>query len=274
MDNFGIYIVSHGKPNDCWTADMILNSGYSGDVWIVLDDEDPTIDLYRAKYGDRIVVFNKDEMIDAIDTMSSEIIRKVPVYGRQASLIDARQRGYKFYSVWDDDIRELNARFINGDKLDSAHIGNIQELFEAVIEFLEETNAGGFGFRFSSSFIGGQNGPYKDVYDPVMTQSFFLPIDAPDWRAAFSEDFVVSMDLWNEGRAVFSWYSVSMNTPTALKGDGGAREEYDKSSRYSILFPIFLAYPSVGKFRYMKNDIRLFRNADWTPKILSDRWKK
>ena len=50
-DDFCAFILSHGRPDNVLTLDLIKRCGYTGKVFIVIDDEDPTGDQYRQNFG-------------------------------------------------------------------------------------------------------------------------------------------------------------------------------------------------------------------------------
>jgi len=45
MENkdFAVFILSHGRPNDVITYKTIIKQGYTGKIFIILDNEDNTI---------------------------------------------------------------------------------------------------------------------------------------------------------------------------------------------------------------------------------------
>ena len=46
-DDFAAFVLSHGRPDDVVTVASLKRSGYSGRLFVVVDDEDPTLDRYR-----------------------------------------------------------------------------------------------------------------------------------------------------------------------------------------------------------------------------------
>lgn len=47
--DFAIFILSHGRANDIKTVDTLNKGHYTGDWYVVIDDEDNDEDLYIAK---------------------------------------------------------------------------------------------------------------------------------------------------------------------------------------------------------------------------------
>ena len=69
--DFVAMILSHGRPNNVYTYKTLRNYGYTGDIIIVVDNEDKTIDEYKKNF-DNVVVFNKQK----IPFRSFEIVRR------------------------------------------------------------------------------------------------------------------------------------------------------------------------------------------------------
>ena len=53
-DDFCAFILTHGRPDRVHTFKTLQRSGYTGKVYIVIDDEDKTEAEYRKRFGDRV----------------------------------------------------------------------------------------------------------------------------------------------------------------------------------------------------------------------------
>ena len=60
-NSFVALILTHGRPDNVHTVKTLRKCGYTGDIIIVLDNEDPKIDRYRKNY-ENIYVFDKKEI--------------------------------------------------------------------------------------------------------------------------------------------------------------------------------------------------------------------
>lgn len=56
--SFVALILTHGRPNNVRTVKTLRKCGYTGDVIIVLDNEDKMINQYRKIY-ENIYIFDK-----------------------------------------------------------------------------------------------------------------------------------------------------------------------------------------------------------------------
>ena len=71
MMNFAIMIISHKRANTQLTYETLQRVGYTGNLFIIVDDEDPQLEDYKRIYGDIIKVFSKDEMLKIADTIDN-----------------------------------------------------------------------------------------------------------------------------------------------------------------------------------------------------------
>ena len=53
-DDFAVFILSHGRPHNVKTCKTLVKQGYSGKWFLVLDNEDETINEYMDEFGEDI----------------------------------------------------------------------------------------------------------------------------------------------------------------------------------------------------------------------------
>ena len=59
-DNFCVFIISHGRPDNVLTFKTVRKQGYTGKILIVCDNEDKTVEQYKKAFGESSVfVFDK-----------------------------------------------------------------------------------------------------------------------------------------------------------------------------------------------------------------------
>jgi len=66
-EDFCAFILSHGRPDRVHTYKTLLRAGYTGKVFIVIDDEDESEDEYRRIYGDKVLQFCKADYAAKLD---------------------------------------------------------------------------------------------------------------------------------------------------------------------------------------------------------------
>lgn len=82
--DFCAFILSHGRAKSMSTYKLLRKCGYTGDIRIVIDNEDPTAKEYFEEYGDEVVMFNKPFVSNTFDTCDNQDNRKTIVYARNA----------------------------------------------------------------------------------------------------------------------------------------------------------------------------------------------
>jgi hypothetical protein len=66
-DTFAVFILSHGRANNVKTYKALQRSGSTGKIYILVDDEDKQLSQYKEIYGDKVIVFSKDEVATYTD---------------------------------------------------------------------------------------------------------------------------------------------------------------------------------------------------------------
>lgn len=69
--DFCIFILTHGRPDNILTLKALEKAGYTGELFLVCDDDDKELERYKANYGDRVKVFHKEEKFDIMDGIVS-----------------------------------------------------------------------------------------------------------------------------------------------------------------------------------------------------------
>ncbi|MFY4623894.1 hypothetical protein PQ643_18915 [Escherichia coli] len=55
-DDFCAFILTHGRPDKVLTYRTLRRAGYTGKIFIVVDDEDKTRHQYIAEFGEQVLV--------------------------------------------------------------------------------------------------------------------------------------------------------------------------------------------------------------------------
>ena len=79
--NTAVFICTHGRPDKQHTLETLRNSGYTGTIYLVVDDEDDTVcRLYERGY--KVLNSCKQQYIDKSDTGTNEDQRKCILYAK------------------------------------------------------------------------------------------------------------------------------------------------------------------------------------------------
>ena len=154
MNECAIFILSNGRPDKVKTYDY-LKSSFSGDVYILCDDQDETLPDYKDKFGSKVIVFNKDEWVKKSDPMDNFNSKKSVLYARNAVFEIAAAMGYRCFAMADDDIKDLQFRYEQDGKLLAKPVSNLDKVIDYIVQLMNTTAISYFSFGTDKNFIGG-----------------------------------------------------------------------------------------------------------------------
>lgn len=281
-NKFAVLILSHGRADNVYTLETLRRCGYTGNIYFVLDDEDPTADQYRNQFGaDNVIVFSKREIAKTFDVGDS--IQDLPpavVYARNASFQIARDLGLEYFMQLDDDYTSFMFRWADGDVLKHCMIKNMDEVLEAMIQFVDDTGADTFAMAQGGDFIGGVEG--SAVHRPLMRKamnSFIFKTDNPvTFIGRINEDVNTYVVGGMRGKLYLTTTAVMLTQQQTQKNKGGLTEIYLATGTYMKSMYTVMMCPSCVTVRQMgPSNPRLHHSVRWdnaVPKILSDRYRK
>lgn len=277
---FAIFILSHGRAENVKTAKMLSDSNYKGDWYIVIDNEDGQENIYREKYGDRILQFDKKAEADLTDTGDIGNDRRCGVFARNAIQKIARNMGYKCHLQLDDDFTGITFRIIESGRLVAKRCKNLDELLFAMFEFIMETRITDLSFGLSSYYLGGaKNKNYAEGLIPKTMGSFMMKADDPiEFRMRMNDDITSTAYAWSLGKMCFSVMECQVETPPTQHDKGGMTDIYQDNGTYRKSFYSVLMCPSYMRLAQqgIKN-FRIHHETNWAkccPCIISEKWKK
>jgi hypothetical protein len=154
-NNFAVFILTHGRPNNQKTLKLIRNRGYTGKIYFIVDNEDKTLNEYINNFGSEFVkIFDKKKYADDIDEGNNFDNRKVIIHARNASFDIALNLGLDYFIQLDDDYYSLGYRYLEGEK----KINNLDKVFEIMLDFYKNVNIKSIAFSQGGDHIGGFSG--------------------------------------------------------------------------------------------------------------------
>ena len=102
--DFAIFILTHERPDKQSTLSNLIMQGYTGDWYLVVDDEDKSIDKYIENFGkEKILIFNKQDYINRTDTGQQVPSRACIVYAKNfvEQYVKEFATQYKYYVLAD-----------------------------------------------------------------------------------------------------------------------------------------------------------------------------
>lgn len=281
MGKFVVFILTHGRAYNMHTYRALKNSGYTGDIIFVVDNEDSMVKDYQELYGiENVYVFDKLKKSKEVDPMDLSDDRRAILYARCACFDIAEELGYDYFLELDDDYANFRSRVINGDSLDTVYIKDFDSLVNIVLEFLEVSNAHTVALSQIGDFIGGKNSKMcKDRLSRKAMNAFFCKTSRRfNWFGRMNEDVSTYITLGSRGYLFFTISDVSIDQLATQSLSGGMSSSYADSGTYVKTFYTIMSAPSCVKMYTIGVTHKRFHHLiDWNsavPKIISSRYKK
>lgn len=246
-EDFAIFVLTHGRADNVLTDKALADGRYSGKVFYVIDNEDDQADLYRQRYGDRVVMFDKPEVAKSVDAIDNFGRRTAIVFARNVSFDIARSLGLKYFMMLDDDFPEIQVRKQQGDVLLGRNLNDLDGTCEAMCQLMDDcpfllTVALAQG----GDFIGGAGNPrWRHGYARKAMNSFVCCVDRPLEFKGFMNEDVCMYTMYGQ-RGGLTLTSCKMNVvqaPTQSLG-GGMSGEYRDSGTYVKTFYTVITSPA------------------------------
>jgi hypothetical protein len=272
-NNFIVFILTHGRPNNVKTYTTLRKYGYTGKIYFILDNEDKTIDQYKEKYGSEFVmVFNKKEMADTIDEGNNFDDRRCPVHARNASFKMAKDLGVEHFLLLEDDYYYFGYRYDTGAK----KINNLDVVFTKMLDFYKSVNIKSIAFGQGGDHIGGFSGI---KLKRKCMNSFFCSTYRPfSFVGVLNDDVNTYTTLGNKGEVFFTFTNIQLDQADTQVQSSGMTDFYLKFGTYCKAFTTTMMHPSGVKVSMMNsNNPRIHHSINWkatTPMIVSEKHKK
>lgn len=243
--------------------------------------DDAQLSKYKEIFGERVVVFDKEEIAPTFDPMDNSGRRNLGVFARQACFPVARRLGYKYFLSLDDDYNMLEWRYVNKEqnKCCGTMAKSMDELCEAMLRFMDTSGAWEVDFSVGGDFIGGVCANcFKDLLPKAMN-SHFNDIDKPiSYQGLMNDDVNAYLGGWMRGQMFFSVPLIMVVMQATQQDKGGMTEAYLDIGTYVKSFYSVMLAPACVKISLMGDTaMRLHHQIFWenvAPKILQQKHKK
>ncbi len=223
---YPIFIISKGRHDVCYTADMFLK--YNVDFKIVIEPQE--FNLYKQKYDEKIL----------IQTPFSNLgLGSIPA--RNFVWEQGIKSGMERHWIFDDNIRKT--RYIwNGRKVECDPNIAISEV-EKFTDRYENIAISGMQYTF---FI--TKGHKKPFYLNNRVYSNLLIRNDLDfrWRGRYNEDTDLCLQAWSKNlcTVLFNVFTIDKNATMAMKG-GNMTELYKENGRLQMSKDLERMWPYV-----------------------------
>lgn len=282
-NNYAVFILSHGRPDNVITYTTLRRSGYTGKIYIIVDDEDVTLPLYRKAYGDQVIVFSKLEYEGTFDIMDNFDGRKVIVYARNACYDIARKLGLDYFFEYEDDYTNFQYRYRDGKSLRGRTINKLDVVLDYMIECLNATNSDTIAFSQGGDLIGGVGALFNNQYKRKAMNTFVFKVGIDPKKdlkfiGRMNDDVNTYLTQGKIGKLFFQIVNLNMVQLATQSNTGGNTEAYKTFGTYVKSFYSVMCAPSCCKIALMgRTHMRLHHSINWNnavPKIITQDLKK
>lgn len=281
--NFAVFILTHGRPDRVITYKTLRNSGYTGDIYLICDDEDKTLDQYKKNYGEQVKIFSKSSYEGKFDKMDNFDGNKVITYARNACYDIARSLGLDYFFEYEDDYTRFLFRKIEGDTLRGITITKLDKVLDLMIDALENTNSCTIAFAQGGDLMGGAKSFHNISLKRKAMNTFVFkvnkdPKDDLIFIGRMNDDVNAYLSQGKIGKLFFQIAEVCMVQLATQSNSGGNTEAYKEFGTYVKSFYSVMVSPDCCKIALMGTvNKRIHHKIKWenaVPKILSQHFKK
>jgi len=279
-DDFAIFILTHGRPTQQSTKKLLRDIGYSGKIYLVLDNTDETIQKYIDNHNpNEIFIFDKNAYINSIDVGSNQPLYKCIVYAKAAVEDIAKSLNLSAFAMIDDDVYKFRHRFVENNVLRSVNITkNFDALMDNVLEYLFNADLTATSFCYTSFYICG-----IDAFSEKRMQRYRIPYTFVirnakhpfEWSFDYGEDIISAILADKRGDKLTMLPDIQIDsTPPDKRASGGMSETYAQDTA-KLIFREIIAHPDIITARKYHGKYVGYINRDNAfPKIMNERYKK
>lgn len=282
-----VMILTHKRPGNVLTLGMLEKQGYTGPVYLLVDDMDPTLEEYQERYPGQVLVFSKAEVRERFDVGDNLPGSASVVFARNAAREAARKLGLTHYVELDDDYQYIGFAYDpqgRGAVFDSTRLPNLDRVFSAFFDALDSMppRVVSLAMAQTGDYIGRAVGVPVRIRFGLLRKAmnvFFHRVDRPyTFPGRMNEDVNAYTYLAGLGTLHLTHPMLYMFQMRTQQNPGGMTEDYQNAgtwakTAYSILRrPDAVRGQALGPVNW-----RVHHRIDWrlaVPRIIRAEWKK
>ena len=285
--NFAVFILTHGRADSVYTFKTLRQQGYTGKIYLLCDNEDKQITKYKNLYGiDTVIVFNKQDAMDITDSGDNFKKRNAVVFARNWNFKVASDLGLTHFWQLDDDYTRFDYS-LNAEMqytTSNNKIGKLDDLLEAMMDFMDTTPFHSIAFAQGGDFIGGQECTLlkrmrnDEIYRKVMN-SFLFRVDRPvHFMGRMNDDVNMYVEHGRRGVLLMTTPQLRLQQKVTQQDAGGMTDAYLDFGTYVKSFYSVMYAPSCVKISELgTTDRRIHHQIVWkhaVPKIIDEVHRK
>lgn len=282
LKDFAVFILTHGRPDRVFTYETLRKSGYSGRIFLLVDDLDKTREKYVETFGEEMIVFDKKAIAKTFDQADNFDDMRSIVYARNAAFEVAKKLGVRYFIQLDDDYKWFQYRFGPDFVYRPKGVKSMDRLFAALLRFYKATKIDSIALAQGGDFIGGEESAMAQTIrlKRKCMNSFLCSTDRPfKFVGRINEDVNTYTRLASTGLLLFTTNQVSLEQMQTQTNAGGMTELYRDSGTYVKSFYSVMFQPSSVKVKTLQDreNARLHHSVAWrntVPMILRETVRK
>lgn len=281
--DFAVFILTHGRADNVITYHTLRRSGYTGKIYLVIDNEDKTAEKYRELYGEDVIMFDKKAVADTVDEGDNFDDRRVIIHARNACFEIAKKIGVTYFIQLDDDYGQFKFRINHENSYPSDRYlikTQLDNIFDLLLDFYKSANFLSIAMSQGGDWIGGSESSFtKYPMKRKCMNSFICSTDrAFQFVGRVNEDVNTYTTLGGSGKLLATIPFVALDQLQTQSNSGGMTDIYLESGTYIKSFYTVMYSPSCTTIRMMGNkNRRLHHSINWNnavPVILSEQHRK
>src|SRR5215211_5920238 len=268
--DFAAFILTHGRPDNVITYDAIRKHGYTGKVYLVVDDEDKTLPQYIERYGAQVLVFSKQDIAERFDEGDNFADRRAIFYARNACFDLAEQVGVRYFIQLDDDYSAFWFKFDRERRYRSSTLSLpcLDEVWSAMLEYFISIPAHSIAMSQGGDHLGGPKSSYNKTSIIARRKAMNTFICDTQRRFAFvgriNEDVNTYTTQALRGGLFLTIMHVEMMQRATQTAAGGMTDIYLAGGTYVKSFYTVMYAPSCTKIAELGySNIRIHHKINW-----------
>jgi len=270
-DNCCVFILSHGRSDRVYTWDTLRRQGYTGPIYVVVDDEDKQLDEYKRRFGDHVLVFNKAEVAKTFDEGDNFQDRRTAIYARNVCHDLARSLEYRYFWEFDDDYKRFEFRYEQDGFLRGHLIEDLDHLFELFLDFFRSVPAHTIAMAQGGDYIGGLGGSFGNriLLRRKAMNTFLCDVERPfKFVGCVNDDVNTYTSLGRRGFLLFTVGGVMVHQLPTQSNAGGMTDTYLDSGTYVKSFYTVMYSPSSARMTEMTTaHRRIHHEISWSKTV-------
>jgi len=267
LNNFCVFILTHGRPDRVYTYDSLRSHGYTGKIYLVVDDSDITLPEYKERYKDELLIFNKADIACTFDVGDNFEGYRGVIYARNACFDLAEKVGCEYFLQVDDDYKNWYYKYNPAGEFGHYPIADLNKVFKLTLDFFESTQAISVAYAQNGDFIGGAAGTWaqKISMKRKCMNTFFCSVYRPfSFVGRINEDTNTYTSAGHKGELFITLSQIAINQIQTQSNASGMTDLYLDFGTYVKSFYTVMYAPSMAKIALMgSKHKRLHHQVSW-----------